>query len=56
MSLTMSLHGPQVAAVPTVTQDEQSLSRAIEASLHASVMEEKYEDLPNEERIRLEGR
>ncbi|KAI5120397.1 hypothetical protein M0805_000176 [Coniferiporia weirii] len=44
--------------VPTGTTQEQedhSLSRAIEASLSSSYTEDKYEDLPPEERIRKPG-
>ncbi|KAH8112250.1 hypothetical protein DFH11DRAFT_1879322 [Phellopilus nigrolimitatus] len=36
-------------------QEDQSLSRAIEASLSTSFTEDKYEDLPQEERIRKPG-
>ncbi|TDL20634.1 hypothetical protein BD410DRAFT_725264 [Rickenella mellea] len=44
------------AAAPVVTQDEQSLSRAIEASYQASVADDKFEDLPLEQRIRENNR
>ena len=39
-----------------MSQEEQSYARAIEASLHASLAEDTYEDLLPEERIRPEGR
>lgn len=35
-----------------MSQDEQAMSRAIEASLSYNVTEDLYEELPLEERIR----
>ena len=39
-----------------VSQDDQSLSRAIEASLTTYEFHDTYEDLPLEEQIRKDGR
>ncbi|THH08979.1 hypothetical protein EW145_g2341 [Phellinidium pouzarii] len=42
--------------VPTgTTQEDHSLSKAIEASLNTSYIEDKYEDFPPDERIRKPG-
>ncbi|KZT08631.1 uncharacterized protein LAESUDRAFT_811244 [Laetiporus sulphureus 93-53] len=49
---------PSNVAISTVSvpHDDQSLSRAIEASLTANVEEEMFVELPLEERVRKDGR
>ena len=39
-----------------MSQEDQSYARAIEESLHASIVEDTYEDLLPEDRVRQAGR
>lgn len=48
---------PQVqAGIPGMSQDDHSLSRAIEASLTHDPTKESFEELPIDERVRKDGR